>query len=139
MGADSGLTCREILMYGAAGSALLAAGVYRKRVRWRRDHRRDRPTSRRRPSPNCALRCAGADISATELTQWYLDRIDQLNPLLHAVIETNPDALGIARQRDPSAGAGTHAAACTASRLWSRTTSPPRPDGDDGRIAGARR
>ena len=27
MGADSGLTRREILMYGAAGSALLAAGV----------------------------------------------------------------------------------------------------------------
>ena len=48
------------------------------------------------------------DISATELTQWYLDRIDQLNPLLHAVIETNPDALWIARQRDHERRRGSH-------------------------------
>jgi amidase len=39
-------------------------------------------------------------ISSVELTQGYLDRIAHLNPTLHAVIETNPDALSIAAQRD---------------------------------------
>jgi amidase len=39
-------------------------------------------------------------ISSRELTQVYLRRIADLNPLLHAVIETNRDALEIARQRD---------------------------------------
>ena len=39
-------------------------------------------------------------LSSTELTEGYLDRIARLNPVLHAVIETNPDALRIARRRD---------------------------------------
>jgi amidase len=39
-------------------------------------------------------------LSARELTEWYLARIDQLNPLLRAVIETNPDAMAVARQCD---------------------------------------
>ena len=40
------------------------------------------------------------EMSSRELTNAYLRRIEKLNPLLHAVIETNPDALGIAAQRD---------------------------------------
>jgi amidase len=32
-------------------------------------------------------------LSSVALTTFYLRRIDRLNPLLHAVIETNPDAL----------------------------------------------
>jgi len=43
-------------------------------------------------------------ISSVELTQGYLDRIAALNPLLGAVIETNPDALAIARKRDRDRG-----------------------------------
>ena len=39
-------------------------------------------------------------LSSRELTQAYLGRIDRLNPLLGAVIETNPEAIGIAAQRD---------------------------------------
>jgi amidase len=39
-------------------------------------------------------------MTSRELTQAYLRRIADLNPLLHAVIETNGDALQIARQRD---------------------------------------
>jgi amidase len=34
----------------------------------------------------------GRRLSSAELTQFYLRRIRALNPLLHAVIETNPDA-----------------------------------------------
>jgi amidase len=39
-------------------------------------------------------------ITSRELTEAYLRRIADLNPLLHAVIETNAEALQIARQRD---------------------------------------
>lgn len=40
------------------------------------------------------------ELSSEDLTSAYLDRIALLNPTLHAVIETNPDALRIARRRD---------------------------------------
>jgi len=43
---------------------------------------------------------ASRELSSHQLTKAYLDRIGRLNPLLHAVIETNPRALGIAAQRD---------------------------------------
>src|SRR5262245_26454119 len=39
-------------------------------------------------------------LTSEELTRGYLDRITQLNPLLGAVIEPNPDALSIAQKRD---------------------------------------
>jgi amidase len=39
-------------------------------------------------------------LSSRQLTQGYLNRIARLNPTLHAVLETNPDALRIARHRD---------------------------------------
>ena len=38
------------------------------------------------------------ELSSRELTQGYLTRIARLNPLLGAVIETNPQALAIAAQ-----------------------------------------
>jgi len=46
-----------------------------------------------------ALMNSGA-LTSEQLTSNYLDRIASLNPLLHAVIETNPDALDIAKARD---------------------------------------
>jgi amidase len=39
-------------------------------------------------------------LSSTELTAFYLDRIRALNPRLHAVLETNPDALRDAAASD---------------------------------------
>ena len=45
-------------------------------------------------------------LSSVELTQAYLDRIEKLNPTLHAVIQTNPDALDIASRRDRNAARG---------------------------------
>lgn len=39
-------------------------------------------------------------LSSHDLTEAYLQRIGDLNPTLRAVIETNPDALAIARRRD---------------------------------------
>lgn len=46
-----------------------------------------------------ALMSSGA-LTSVRLTQTYLQRIAKLNPLLAAVIETNPDALQIAAQLD---------------------------------------
>ena len=45
-------------------------------------------------------------LSSVELTKGYLDRIGALNPTLHAIIETNPDALAIAKRRDRERWAG---------------------------------
>jgi amidase len=39
-------------------------------------------------------------LTSRELTQGYLSRIRDLNPLLHAVIETNPSAIALAAQLD---------------------------------------
>jgi amidase len=49
---------------------------------------------------------ASGDLSAVELTEAYLDRIGRLNPVLHAVIETNPAAVEIAARRDAERRAG---------------------------------
>jgi amidase len=46
------------------------------------------------------------ELTSRELTKAYLDRIARLNPLLHAVIETNRDALAIASQRDAERRSG---------------------------------
>src|ERR1043166_6348229 len=43
---------------------------------------------------------AAGPLSARDLVQGYLNRIQQLNPTLHAVIETNPNAIAIAAGLD---------------------------------------
>ena len=45
-------------------------------------------------------------FSSVELTSAYLRRIERLDPVLHSVIETNPDALEIAARRDAERLAG---------------------------------
>src|SRR5437764_10222243 len=45
-------------------------------------------------------------LSAKDLVQGYLNRIQQLNPTLHAVIETNPNAVAIADSLDSERKAG---------------------------------
>jgi amidase len=49
---------------------------------------------------------AAGQLSARELVQGYLDRIQLLNPTLHAVIETNPNAIAIAAALDNERKAG---------------------------------
>ena len=53
-----------------------------------------------------ALMAAG-ELSSRELTKAYLRRIGALDPTLHSVIETNPQAIGIAAQRDAERRRGT--------------------------------
>jgi amidase len=49
---------------------------------------------------------AAGQLSAKDLVQGYLNRIQQLNPTLHAVIETNPNAVAIAAGLDNERKAG---------------------------------
>lgn len=46
-------------------------------------------------------------FTSVQLTMAYLARIAEVNPILHAVIETNPDALAIAADMDVKRAAGT--------------------------------
>ncbi len=50
--------------------------------------------------PELQALMAARQLSSRELTQAYLRRIDFLNPSMGALIETNPQAIGIAAQRD---------------------------------------
>ena len=52
-----------------------------------------------------ALMISGA-LTSEQLTTNYLNQIASLNPLLHAVIETNPDALAIAAELDTERESG---------------------------------
>src|SRR5437879_2821604 len=49
---------------------------------------------------------AAGQLSAKDLVQGYLNRIQQLNPTLHAVIETNSNAVAIANSLDSERKAG---------------------------------
>ena len=65
-------------------------------------------------------------LTAVALTQHYLDRIAELNPVLNAVIAVLPDALEQAAASDAARRAGRLAAPSRASRSSSRTTSRSR-------------
>ncbi|KAG0698081.1 amidase [Suillus ampliporus] len=46
-------------------------------------------------------------FTSVDLTKAYLARIDEVNPVLHAVIETNPDAISIAASLDAERASGS--------------------------------
>jgi amidase len=50
--------------------------------------------------PELQTMMASGQLSSRDLTRGYLQRIAALNPLLHSVIETNPNAVAIASQLD---------------------------------------
>ncbi len=59
---------------------------------------------------DAGARMAAGTLTSVALTQAYLDRIaaiDDAGPTLNAVVETNPDALAIAAERDRERAAGT--------------------------------
>src|SRR6266704_2061566 len=50
--------------------------------------------------PQLQAAMASGELSSKDLVKGYLDRIRSLNPLLHSVIETNPNAISIAQHLD---------------------------------------
>src|SRR5256886_10207170 len=50
--------------------------------------------------PELQAAMASGQLTSRQLTLGYLNRIASLNPLLHSVIETNPNAMAIAAQLD---------------------------------------
>src|SRR5215831_862786 len=56
--------------------------------------------------PELQAAMAAGQLTAYDLVAGYLNRIHQLNPTLHAVIETNPNAVAIAAGLDNERRAG---------------------------------
>jgi amidase len=93
-----GITRRDLLKLGAAGgvalllggrSSLLAAQIGDESAPWFEA-----------TIPDLQALMASGQLTSWALTLAYLQRIHRLNPLLGAVIETNPNAVSIAAQLD---------------------------------------
>jgi amidase len=102
------LTRREFLAGAAAGAATLAAGGLATRA-----EAATVPLSAPTEGPwveagipELQAMMASGQLTSRDLTSSYLARIAQIDPILHSVIETNPDALDIAGQLDRERRAG---------------------------------
>jgi amidase len=95
---------RKLLRYGLVAGATLSGGSLVPRLASAAGHRpgsKDLDGQLLEATVLELQRAMGRGrFSSVELTDWYLARIADLNPELGAVIETNPDALWIARKRD---------------------------------------
>ena len=105
-----GVTRRMFLGAGVAGGAALVAGGWPSLLE-AAPQRAPRISGDGAPwvdatIPQLQAMMNSGQWTSRELTQGYLARIDSLNPLLHAVIETNPQAVAIATQRDNERRAG---------------------------------
>ncbi len=94
-----GVTRRELLRLGAAGGLGLLCGGKIAPVHAGGDKDRNAPWFEA-TIPELQRLMATRQLSSRRLTLAYLHRIKELNPLLNAVIETNPAALAIAVRRD---------------------------------------
>jgi amidase len=102
----TGLTRRTFIELGAAGVVVVAAGGVSATTssaasRSDDDHDEHRNESFVEKDVTELQRLMRrGKLSSRELTEGYLDRIAKLNPTLHAVIETNPEAVKIAKRMD---------------------------------------
>lgn len=86
------------VLLGGAGSVVAASPA--ARATERPGHRDERKDWFEASIPRLQRLMKRGDLSSVALTKAYLRRIRELDPLLGAVIETNPQALRIAAQRD---------------------------------------
>ena len=91
---------RTFLTGAAIGGASVAAGGMPAVRAGVRSADADDINPLRATIPQLRHQIVEGDLTSRELTELYLRRIERLNPLLHAVIEVNPDALRIADRRD---------------------------------------
>jgi amidase len=92
------LTRRALLAAGLVGGATLVAG----RPAWLQSPAVATPSQSwlEASIPELRALMMSEELTSRELTVGYLERIAALDPLLGAVIETNPDAEAIASRRD---------------------------------------
>lgn len=104
-----GLSRREFLGAGAAGGAALLAGGWSSLLQAAAAalpaHGEGAAWFEASISKLQAMMAAG-QLSSRELTQAYMRRIGGLNPIVGAVIQTNPNAVAIAAQLDNERRAG---------------------------------
>src|SRR5437763_8984367 len=96
---DHSITRRKFIGASAAGGAALLAGgltsLVSRHVSAAGDFNFVEATI-----PELQDAMASGDLTSTQLVRGYVERIQSLNPLLHSVIETNPDAVQIAAGLD---------------------------------------
>jgi amidase len=108
-GIRNGFSRRKLLGAGAAGGAALLTGGWASLLAASPPVRRPVPGEApwaEATIPELQAMMASGKLTSRELTLGYLGRIDRLNPLLHAVIETNPQAVSIAARLDGERRAG---------------------------------
>jgi amidase len=100
-----GLTRRAVLGAGVVGGAALVAG---RLPWWLQSSAAAAPTQPwlEASIPELQALMASGRMTSRELTLSYLQEIGRLNPLLGAVIETNPDAVEIASRLDKQRRSG---------------------------------
>lgn len=105
----SGISRRRFIGVSAAGGAGLVTGAWSGLLSSSPLAARPRPGDAPwldRTVPELQAMMASGQLTSRELTLGYLGRIAELNPLLHAVIETNPQAVSIAARLDNERRAG---------------------------------
>lgn len=103
--AGGAVTRREFLGAGVAGGAALLTGGIGGLFHPASAAAADAPWIEA-TIPELQRMMATGALSSRELTLGYLRRIGSLNPLLGAVLETNPEAVAIAARRDAERRAG---------------------------------
>ena len=104
--ANDGITRRAFLGAGAAGGAALLAGGFSSIVQAAVQIDGGPPIWLEKSIPQLQSLMKTGRLSSRELTKGYLRRIERLNPLVAAVIETNPHANAVATRRDEERAAG---------------------------------
>ena len=101
---DYGITRRRFIGTAAGGSAALLTGGLASLLKSTASAAGFQFLEATIPQLQAAM--ASGQLTSVQLTTDYLNQITTFNPLLHAVIETNPDALAIAKKLDTERHAG---------------------------------
>ncbi len=105
----AGMTRREFVSLGLLGGAALAIGSPVRLDAASTSVPRSATGAAawlEKSIPELQARLVAGEFTSSELTAGYLERIADLNPLLHAVIETNPEAQAIAAALDAERASG---------------------------------
>ena len=101
---DYGITRRRFIGTAAGGSAALLTGGLASLLKSTASAAGFQFLEATIPQLQAAM--ASGQLTSVQLTTNYLNQIATFNPLLHAVIETNPDAMAIAKKLDTERHAG---------------------------------